>query len=355
MDRGSAGIGDDTARRGRFGRRQRGAHESKRPVRAFVGVGAIVVVFSINGPIQATIGDAGPRPAVGTATNGRLVFVGEGQCLPHEDCYSSTTLTIDIWSMQSDGTGLTNLTISPGVDGEPVWSPDGERVLFTSNRGGNFDIHVMGADGSGVKALTSDPGMDAYAAWSPSGHRIAYASDGRRTNDLVVMRADGSHKRRIASFGPRQILYGIAWAPNGRRIAFTRTMPDDARYIFVVRPDGSGLRKVTRGTKLQSQDPSWSPDSRRIVFDGGFCVLYACKDWSIFTVNLNGSGLERLTRDAWVTTPDWSPDGTLIAYTGPGEDDAGDIWLMNSDGSDQRPVLVKPDTYDYEPDWQPVP
>ena len=86
--------------------------------------------------------------------------------------------TSDVWVMDADGTGQTDLTNSPQVDeGFPAWSPDGQRIAFTTLRDGNNEIYVMNADGSSPVRLTDNPADDFAPAWSPDGSRIAFVSD----------------------------------------------------------------------------------------------------------------------------------------------------------------------------------
>lgn len=83
---------------------------------------------------------------------------------------------IEIYKVRPDGTELTRLTQSPGLDAHPRWSPDGRWLSFTSNRSGNYDIWVMHADGSDLRNLTQHPTTDDQAAWSPDGKSLAFVS-----------------------------------------------------------------------------------------------------------------------------------------------------------------------------------
>ncbi len=76
----------------------------------------------------------------------------------------------EIYVMNADGSGQTNLTNNPAVDGllGIDWSPDGSRIAFTSDRDGNDEVYVMNADGSGLTNLTNNPADDSHPAWSPA-------------------------------------------------------------------------------------------------------------------------------------------------------------------------------------------
>ncbi len=78
--------------------------------------------------------------------------------------------------MNSDGSGLTNLTYNPAYDGYPVWSPDGNKIAFTSNRDGNYEIYVMNSDGSEQTNLTKSKGHDRWSLnnYSLDGKMISF-------------------------------------------------------------------------------------------------------------------------------------------------------------------------------------
>ena len=116
--------------------------------------------------------------------NGQIVFVSlrDGN---HE-----------IFVMNADGSDQTNLSNNDANDFNPTWSPDGEKIAFTSDReNGNFDIYVMNAaDGSGQTRLTDNPGDDFNPTWSPDGEKIAFRSFRDSTEqsdneDIYVMNA----------------------------------------------------------------------------------------------------------------------------------------------------------------------
>jgi TolB protein len=157
----------------------------------------------------------------------------------------------ELWAMRPDGSDPHAIT---KVEGEyPAWSPDGRKLAFMSaepNARGidpNYDVFVVNRDGSGLRQLTSWPGEDGWPAWSPDGKRIAFCSThgwpaGPTRYALWVMNADGSYKRRLA----RGMLGAYpVWSPDGKEILFTGGPPNDAdNNLWVVRPDGSGPRRV---------------------------------------------------------------------------------------------------------------
>jgi Tol biopolymer transport system component len=106
---------------------------------------------------------------------------------------------------------LTVLTTGAGHENFPSWSPKGDRIAFTSDRDGNYEIYTIAPDGTGLRRLTNSPGNDAHNAWSPDGEWIAFTSarggfkdesplhpyNPQSYGDLYVMRADGTDVRKL--------------------------------------------------------------------------------------------------------------------------------------------------------------
>jgi len=151
----------------------------------------------------------------------------------------------ELYVMRPDGMGARPIT---RVEGEyPSWSADGQRIAFMSAQPGargsdpNYDVFVANRDGSQLRQLTDWPGEDGWPAWSPDGRSIAFSTthgaDGRGRYRTYVMEADGSDKRLIT----RGVSGGFpVWSPDGNAIMFS----DDHDQLWVVRPDGSGLRAL---------------------------------------------------------------------------------------------------------------
>jgi Tol biopolymer transport system component len=104
--------------------------------------------------------------------------------------------------MNADGSDVRQLTDNPAFDGDPMWSPDGTEILFTSDRAGDFDIWVMSADGSDQVALTDHPASDEYPTWSRDGEFIAFQSTRHGATQIWVMRWDGSDQSLLALDSP---------------------------------------------------------------------------------------------------------------------------------------------------------
>ena len=251
----------------------------------------------------------------------------------------------NIHTVNPDGSGHAQLTADPGTDYGAEWSPDGERILFSSNRGGlGYQVYVMNADGTGQTRLTDPPSQAGSPAWSPDGNRVVFG----RSGALWLMNADGTGQVVLAS------LTGLGgapdWSPDGSYIAFVRN--DE---IWVIRPDGTGLSQVTSlppWPYTVHGAPDWAPDGSEIAYvhseeaDGEYCA-------AVVTVRPDGTGGRTVlppTCESGVSSnnygdPGWSPDGSRIAS----RDFA--LLTVRVDGSDR--IDVGGDAY--AADWQPLP
>jgi Tol biopolymer transport system component len=192
----------------------------------------------------------------------------------------------DLFTADADGSGLRRLTDTPGYDAEAVVSPDGKRILFTSQRDGDLDLYSMNLDGSDVRRLTDRPGYDGGGFFSRDSKRIVwrawYPPDSTslaeyRTllarglvkpsrMELWVMNADGSDKRQVTNLGGAN--FAPFFTPDGGRILFSSNHRDPKGRnfeIYMVNLDGSGLEAVTDAPPFNGF-PMFSPDGRRLVF-----------------------------------------------------------------------------------------
>ncbi|HEX4936995.1 MAG TPA: Ig-like domain-containing protein [Gemmatimonadaceae bacterium] len=160
---------------------------------------------------------------------------------------------LDIFVINVDGTGLTNLTADMPFSYEhaPAWSPDGTMLAFASlNIFGHSHIYTMNADGSGRTMLTSATGESAaHPTWSPDGSQVAFARSYAGTGvDIVIMTRQGRVETRLAVAGDQG---EPVWSPNGEHFAFTTRAGDD-EYVGTMRVDGAAVRLRTKG-----RNPAW--------------------------------------------------------------------------------------------------
>jgi Tol biopolymer transport system component len=244
----------------------------------------------------------------------------------------------DIFRMRLDGTGLVNLTNSPGSnDFEPDWSPDGLTILFTSTRGvgGVLDLYRMPANGGAADNLTNNPAdHDRLPAWSPNGNRIAWTN----ANSLWVMNADGSDRRVVVQSGGSAIFANAdpSWSPDGTRLVFetNRTgvppvwQPDEYDISVVVVATGVVTALTTNPDR--DQDPAWSPTRDEIAFGSARDLAGSME---IYLMDANGGDLRRRTdHPALDVQPSWSSDGEWIAFASNREGNF-EIYVMRRDAT----------------------
>lgn len=161
----------------------------------------------------------------------------------------------NIFAMDLRSRNTTRLTNESAIDTSPSYSPDGSRVVFTSDRGGQPQIYVMGADGSGQTRISFGGGSYSTPVWSPRGDLIAFTKQTGGEFQIGVMKTDGSGERILSSGFAQE---GPTWAPNGRVLMFF-TQGAGAGGPKLKTIDLTGRNEQSIPSKNFASDPAWSP------------------------------------------------------------------------------------------------
>lgn len=294
---------------------------------AFVSAFALAVLGACNT-------DKTPTTSLATTPTDSLATLADFPPLIGQIAFTSTRDgSYSIYVAAADRSSVRRL--ATGVN--PAWSLDGQHIAFngpdpykglgcidSSDDGlgpplpqADPPIYVINADGSEERQL---PLRGVGPAWSPDGRELAYSTD----RGIYVANSDGSNPRQLVSSDiplPGETMGGPAWSPDGTRIAFLRAHCDDSPFqLFIVNADGSGMMALAPyDAKLGSFAPQewsarWSPDGSMVASE---TLFITGPGLTIGIANVDGSGgrtLTTLIRSA--RTPDWSPDGRILSYTG---------------------------------------
>ncbi len=275
------------------------------------------------------------------------------------------TAVAEIYLMDADGTNPRRLTDNTAGDGFAALSPDGKKIVFTSNRlraegepQNTSDVFVMNADGSEQAWLA----RGSSAGWSPDGKHVAFHASASGTalpikpdpgaatfdSDIFVANVDdvlehGAGRKNLTN-SPEAIDDDADWSPDGTKIVFTSHAVTDNQLnsitaeVYAMSADGTGAPARLTDNAEEERAPSWSPDGTRIVFmcrRGG-------SDFELCVMNADGTGQVQLTDNTVLdATPAWSPDGSRIVFHRPVAGRA-QLWLMHPDGTGQVQLTNTP-------------
>src|SRR5262249_495246 len=200
-------------------------------------------------------------------------------------------------SGSSTGAGVVAVTNDPAVDWNPVWSPDGKFLYFSSDRNGTMNLWKAPIDEKSGRVLGNFEPMTVPSHWcglvsvSRDGRELVYAS---RQATSGIRKAEFDPVGERVTGEPVSILSGsllvrdIGPSPDGKWVAFTTLGARE--NLFVISADGSQQRQLTNDS-FKNRGPAWSPDGKRITFYSSRSGRY-----DIWSVNPDGSGLTQLTR-----------------------------------------------------------
>ncbi len=264
---------------------------------------------------------------------------------------------VKVYALELSSGAIAALTSGDWNDEQPRYSPDGQRIAFTSNRGGSYNLYVMDADGRNVARLTSHGGNDRDPSWLPGGESLVFSSDrdrGTGRSDLYQLWiADRRVERLTMSFEGQAIMPNVS--PDGGWVAFAaQTLPVEGGWTWQLHV----LEIATRQTWAFDQSgpacwPNWSPDGQSIAH-----VSLVTDPSRIQLLDSFGTSPQPITGDPsrWLYYPDWSPDGGSLAVSlSPHHRDGEDWDLAIVDPSRVTPLqrLTTGAGNDRLPDWKP--
>lgn len=192
----------------------------------------------------------------------------------------------DIFMADLNGKVVKQLTRSKGYDAEATLSPDGKKMIYTSDKDGDIDLYIMDLKTGKEKRVTNALGYDGGAWFSPDGKKIIWRASRPTTDEEVkeykdllgenlvapthmevyIANADGSHVKQVTNYG--QANWAPAYFPDSKRIIFASNHEYKRGFpfnLYTINEDGSNLKKISRDLGFDAF-PMFSPDKKKIIF-----------------------------------------------------------------------------------------
>jgi Tol biopolymer transport system component len=216
---------------------------------------------------------------------------------------SSDEKSVNLYLVDTDSVENQQLT-NVKYANYPAWSPDGKKIVFTSD-GGLYFMSINKADRT---RIIDTPKFEIHPIWSPDGSKIAFISQdiaNQLLYDLMVVNVDGTELVTLArNLGEIDYFSSFSWSPDSKKITFSNPV-NESREIFTVNADGTDLTQVTHLSLPYAPpvQPAWSPDGKKIAF----------VTWKLLIMNSDGTNLIEWDTKGYPRYPKWSRDGKFIA------------------------------------------
>lgn len=264
--------------------------------------------------------------------DGRLIIFTRGWVDKMNDRRAS-----NLWIADSKGERIRELTHGNWRDSSPVWSSDGSKIAFLSDRDGTNQIHVMWLDTREVAQLTHLERSPGSLRWSQDGKMLVFTMFFEDTTSILPVKLPKRPKG--ANWAkPAIIIDRLSWRRDGRG-----PVPKGYSQIFVMDAELGGTPKQLTFGDYSNSDPQWSVDGKKIYFSAirKPDAEYLNGDSEIYSVDLETSEIETLTdRKGPDRGPTISPDGKWIAYTGYDDKNytshLSSLYLMDVNGGKKR-------------------
>jgi len=262
----------------------------------------------------------------------------------------------DVFIMDADGSNPRNVSNSvTGDEIEPAWAPNSQQIAFASDRADAFqvyDIYVANNDGSGLANVTNSLHIsERFPHWSTDSSQLVFTSEMGSNSSIVRVDKNGTNKTAVYSDGDGRN-YWPQWIPNNSKISFVR-QPTIPGCLTTINPDGTDSSCITNFPGLHSARTNrWNTTGTKSLIQG-----YDPSDgyWNyLYTFDTNTQQLQKLMLVTPFSAFAWAPDSSQIVYVAPGNSN-DDIFIANSDGSNATNLTETLGNRERDPDWSLVP
>lgn len=271
-----------------------------------------------------------------------------GKCLRNGKI--AFTRDSEIYTINVDGSNLTNITNNAAADFGPNFSPDGLSTVFTTFRDGNSEIYRMNANGSNPVRLTNNTAGDSQPYYSPDGALIVFVSNRDGNSEIYKMNADGTNQVRLTNNTSSD--QQPAFSPDGQKIVFVLSpAPSPGPMVLMtMNADGSNQQPIPDSGQAGNfySRPSYSPDGQKIITVYGADVTLQ----NIWTMNADGTNPAQAPFGR--SSPSYSPDGARVVHACcffQGGPSPNGIMVSNFGGGSEYLTTTNNDN---QPAWQPI-